>query len=104
MADAYDRVLGALTDVVAIEDEAPGMLRVLTLSDEYIVDARHEVCECADYEYNLDGEGRCKHLYHALAVTDQIPIPSHLEIEDDLDEGPEPLPDFEEFNPEVEYV
>jgi len=104
MADAYDRILAALTDVVAVEDEAPGMLRVVTLSDEYVVDARHEACECGDYQYRLDGDGRCKHLWHALAVADQIPLPSHLALDDDLEEGPEPLPDFEQYDPEVEYV
>jgi len=103
MADVYDRVLAALTDVVAVEDHAPGMVRVITMSDVYVVDARHEVCECPDWEYHLDGDGRCKHLWHALAVTDQVP-PSPLALDDDLEEGPRPLPDFENYDPEVEYV
>lgn len=107
MADTYDRVLAALTDVVAVEDDGPGLVQVVTISDVYRVDARHERCECKDFEYNLDGDGRCKHIWHALAVTDQVPFESHLQLSDDLDERPElPLPDFEDFDAsaEVSYV
>lgn len=74
MSDVHDRVLGAATDVLDIEHVAPGMTRVTTLSDSYRVDVRHERCECPDWEYHLDGDGRCKHLWAALDATDSVGI------------------------------
>jgi len=98
MADAADRVLAAYDDVAAVEHTAPGMVRVVTFSDVYTVDVRHEACECSDFEYNLNGAGRCKHLWAALDATDQLPaaVDGHW-LEDDLDERPG-LPDFEDFD------
>ena len=104
MADADSRAVGAYEDVVAVEKEAPGMVRVVTWSDEYVVDVRHESCECDDMKYNLEGEGRCKHLHAARVATEQAPAPAPWPLADDLDEGPEPLPDFENFEQGVEYV
>lgn len=74
MSDTADRVLGAATDVLDLAHVAPGMVRVTTLSDTYRVDARHERCECPDWEYNLDGNGRCKHLWAALDATEQVDL------------------------------
>jgi predicted nucleic acid-binding Zn finger protein len=102
MADTADRILGALTDVVAVEHVAPGMVRVVTVSGAYVVDARHESCECPDFEYNLDGAERCKHLWAALDATDQYDLGTHR-LEESLNE-PTPLPDFENFDRRVEYV
>ena len=103
MADADSRAVAAYQDVVAVESTAPGMVRVVTWSDAYTVDVRGGVCECPDYEYNLEGRGRCKHLHAARVATDQAPAPSPWPLADDLEEGPEPLPDFEAYDPEVEY-
>ena len=85
MADVEDRVLSAYRDVIAVEHTSPGMVRVITWGGAYTVDARHEVCECPDYEYNLDGEGRCKHLYSALDATDQLPHQT-FELVESVDE------------------
>lgn len=104
MADADSRAVAAFEDVVAVESAAPGMVRVVTWSDAYTVDVRDGVCQCPDYEYNLDGQGRCKHLIAARVATDQAPAPAPWPLADDLDEGPEPLPDFEDFEQGVEYV
>jgi len=87
MADRTDRACAALVDVVAVEHTAPGMVRVVTVSDAYTVDARHEVCECPDYEYHLDGEGRCKHLWAALDATDQIDLGRHELVDSLTDSG-----------------
>jgi len=75
---------------------------VVTVSDSYTVDARHEACECPDFEYNLNGDGRCKHLWAALDATDQISLATHR-LAESLNE-PTPLPDFENFDRRVEYV
>lgn len=91
MADHTNRILASYTDVVAVEHTAPGMVRVVTHSDSYTVDARHEACECPDYEYNLDGQGRCKHLWAALRETDQLNTPTVLGLDDDLEQRPEPV-------------
>ena len=76
MADPVDRVESAYKDVLAVEHHAPGMCKVVTWNDAYIVDARHGVCQCKDYEYNLDGgeKGDCKHLIAAKDATDQLPF------------------------------
>jgi len=65
-----------ISDVVAVEEIAPGMARVVSLGGSYVVDARSEACECEDKQYNLaDGE-RCKHHAAALvALDDRYPTP-----------------------------
>lgn len=68
------RAVRALTDVVATEEIAPGMMRVVTWSDEYYVDARGDGCLCPDKEYNLDGVGLCKHELAAV-LTDTADAP-----------------------------
>jgi hypothetical protein len=91
MADQIDRIESSYTDVLAVERHAPGMVRVVTHSDAYVVDARHETCECPDFEYHLDGQGRCKHLYAALRETDQLNTPVLLGLDDDLDTPSDPV-------------
>ena len=88
MADSESRVLKSYTDVLAVEREAPGMVNVVTLSDSYTVDTWDETCECADYRYNLDGQGRCKHLYGALRETEQLPCGALTGYDDSLDGRP----------------
>lgn len=71
-----DRAIRAVEDVVAVERMAPGMVRVVTWSDEYTVDARDGGCTCPDQEYNLQGEGRCKHEWAAVLATTELPSPT----------------------------
>lgn len=104
MADETSRAFSAYGDVVAVEKDAPGVVRVVTWSDQYVVDVRHERCECDDMQHNLTGDGRCKHLHAARIATDQAPAPAPWPLTDDLSHGPEPLPDFENFEQGVEYV
>jgi len=73
MTDA-DRAVRAFEDVVAVETLAPGMVRVVTWSDAYPVDARNAGCNCPDKQYNLEG-GMCKHELAALA-SDVAALPS----------------------------
>jgi hypothetical protein len=77
VSDRTDRAHAALTDVVAVEHHAPGMVRVVSTANSYVVDARHERCECPDYQYRLDGQGRCKHLYAALDAVDKLDLGRH---------------------------
>jgi hypothetical protein len=78
-----DRAVRALEDIVAVEHVAPGMVRVVSWSDAYTVDARGEGCECPDKEYNLDSGDFCKHHYAAiLATAGNLPTP--FEVSDDL--------------------
>lgn len=71
-----DRAIRALEDVVAVEQRAPGMVRVVTWSDQYVVDARDGGCTCPDKEYNLEWEGRCKHEWAAVLATTELPSPT----------------------------
>jgi len=87
MSDIHDRAHAACTDVVAVEHVAPGMVRVVTVHDSYQVDAREERCECPDWEYHLDGDGRCKHLWAALDATDQIDLGRHELVDSLTDSG-----------------
>ena len=69
-----DRAERALTDVVAVENIAPGMVRVVTWSDAYPVDARDAGCNCPDKEYN--DVPMCKHeLAAVVADRDDLPTP-----------------------------
>jgi len=74
-----DRAFRALVDVVAVERMAPGLVRVVTWSDAYDVDARHAGCACPDKEYNLDGTELCKHEYAARVATSDVPAPYGVE-------------------------
>lgn len=69
-----ERAIRALTDVVAVEQVAPGMAQVVTWSDAYVVDARDAGCRCPDKEYH--DAPMCKHEYAALiADVDAYPDP-----------------------------
>jgi len=74
----------ALTDVVAVEDIAPGMARVVTVTSSHTVDARSGACTCDDHQYNIDfaaGE-RCVH-YLAAMLYARNDIPG-VSMDDDL--------------------
>lgn len=69
-----DRAIRAVEDVVAVEEFAPGLCRVVTFSDAYVVDARDGGCQCPDKQYN--DAPRCKHEHAAvLADLDHTPTP-----------------------------
>lgn len=69
-----DRAVRALEDVVAVDKLAPGMVRVTTWSDSYVVDARDAGCACPDKEFN--DAPRCKHEQAAIiATSDNYPTP-----------------------------
>jgi hypothetical protein len=64
----------ACTDVVAVEDLAPGLKQVTTWGDTYVVDARGSGCNCPDKQYN--DAPMCKHEVSAiLADRDDLPTP-----------------------------
>ena len=83
-----DRAVRALEDVVAVEEYAPGMARVVTFGDAYLIDARGEGCNCPDKQYN--DAPRCKHEHAAiLADYDHLPTPYVRDVES----RPTALPD-----------
>jgi len=83
-SDSEKRAVKALTDVVAVEQYAPGMVRVVTWSDSYIVDARGGGCNCPDKEYNIheSDASQCKHEQAAM-LYDSDMVQS-LTVDDDL--------------------
>lgn len=85
------RVERALSDVVAVERLAPGLVNVVTWSDSYVVDARGEGCTCPDKQYNLQPGEKCKHHAAALMATTDTPAP--FDVVDSLSEhgGPTPI-------------
>lgn len=109
MADRTSRATAALEDVVAVEHYGPGMARVVTWSDSYVVDVRDSRCECPDMEYHLEGEGKCKHVWAAALATDRadLSLPG-IELRESLDErlavDVGEFPDFDEFEMGVEYA
>jgi len=77
-----DRAIRALTDVVAVEEYAPEMVRVITFADAYFIDARGEGCACPDQQYNLDPGEMCKHQLAALVADyDHLPTPYTTHID-----------------------
>lgn len=75
-----DRAVRALEDVVAVEEVAPGLVRVVTFADAYHIDARGEGCACPDKKYNE--APRCKHEHAAiLADYDHLPTPYLRDVE-----------------------
>jgi len=71
MTDA--RAERALTDVVAVERIAPGLIKVVTWSDAYPVDARDAGCNCPDKQYHAAAV--CKHEHAALLADTDLPAP-----------------------------
>lgn len=85
-----DRAARALEDVVAVEEVAPGLVRVVTWSDAYHIDARGDGCMCPDRQYNLAPDELCKHQHAAiLADYDHLPTPFIRDVES----RPTALPD-----------
>jgi len=80
------RAIAAFEDVVAVEDVAPGMVRVVTWSDAHMVDARDGGCMCEDKQYR--GVPMCKHELAAL-TSDVDRLPAAGMVVDSLDERTE---------------
>jgi len=78
-----ERAERSLTDVVAVETVAPGMVNVVTWSDAYVVDARDAGCNCPDKQYQEPP--MCKHEYAAL-VSDTDTLPTPFTVTDNLNE------------------
>ena len=76
-----DRAARAIEDVVAVERMAPGLVRVVTWSDVWPVDARDAGCNCPDKQYN--DAPMCKHEYAAL-LSDVDRYPSPGIVTDDI--------------------
>ena len=95
MADRTSRAIASFLDVVAVEHYGPGMVRIVSWSDSYIIDVRERRCECPDMEYQLEGEGNCKHVWAALVATDEIDAPGH-ELVDDLTQRSRSFPSPDE--------
>ena len=87
MSATDDRAVRALTDVVAVEQVAPGMVNVVTWSSERTVDARDAGCNCEDKQYNLPNGARCKHELAAM-LADSDRYPTHCIVSDDLQRRP----------------
>lgn len=68
-----DRAARSLTDVVAVDRVAPGLVTAVTWSGTYLVDARAGTCTCEDFRFS-DAD-RCKHQYAALLATSEHPSP-----------------------------
>ena len=81
MKTTPDRVCRAFTGTLAVEHYAPGMVRVWTWSGLHVVDVRHRVCDCRDFEYNLDGRGCCKHIIAALVATNEAAFADNLALD-----------------------
>jgi hypothetical protein len=89
MIETHDRAVNALLDVVAVEDVAPGLVRVVTWSDAYVVDARDAGCRCPDKQYNLTPDADCKHEHAAALATSDLPAP--WDVTPSLDARPQPV-------------
>ena len=76
MKTTVDRIANAYRDVVDVEQVAPGLSRVTTWSDAWIVDARGDGCNCPDKQHNLSRSLSCKHEVSAEAADrDDLPSP-----------------------------
>lgn len=84
MTTTDDRAVAACEEVLAVErgDPGSGIVRVVTMADAYHVDVRERRCTCPDHNYNLEGEGRCKHLMAAMDATGRIDVGVHDLVED----------------------
>lgn len=84
---ALEQILTVLDDVGSVRG-APDLFLVVSESGEqYTVDARDGVCNCADYTYRSDqlGARGCKHLRRVKFATGLRPIPATVDP-DDVDE------------------
>jgi len=76
MNTTVDRIERAYRDVVAVEELAPGMVRVVTWADQYVIDSRGDGCGCPDKRHNLPEGVACKHEASAIIATrDDLPGP-----------------------------
>jgi len=91
MNDDEQRALRACTDVLAVEETAPGMVRVVALTDAYVVDARGDGCYCPDKEYHEPP--MCKHDYAAVLSDTDLPTP--FMVVENVDERTDPAFDLE---------
>lgn len=82
-----NRAAAAFEEVVAVEEHAPDMARVVTVSDCYVVDVRGGTCECPDFQYNLE-RAECKHLFAARDAIGDLGI-GVISPDASLDERPQ---------------
>ena len=84
--DREKRALRAYTDVLAVEhDPDAGLVRVVTLSDSYLLVPDGGLHQCGDREYN--NIELCKHVVACEVTRGNIDAPAGwLEVED-LDDG-----------------
>jgi len=76
MNTTVDRIERAYADVVAVEEVARGLMRVVSWSSEYYVDAAGSGCDCPDKTHNLPEGVACKHEASAIIATrDDLPGP-----------------------------
>jgi len=75
MNATVDRIERAYSDVAAVEEVADGLMRVVSWSDEYYVDARGAGCDCPDKAHNLPDGVACKHEVAAMVATTDTPGP-----------------------------
>jgi len=75
MNTTADRIERAYADVVAVEEVARGLMRVVSWSSEYYVDAAGGGCDCPDKTHNLPDGVACKHEVAAIVATTETPGP-----------------------------
>jgi len=75
MNTTVDRIERAYADVVAVEEVARGLMRVVSWSAEYYVDAAGGGCDCPDKTHNLPEGVACKHEVAAIVATTETPGP-----------------------------
>lgn len=81
-----DRALRAFTDVLAVEhDEDAGLLRVVTLSDCYLLVPDGGLHQCGDREYH--GVDLCKHVAACEITRGHIDAPEGWMVVEDFDDG-----------------
>lgn len=81
-----DRAHAAAAEAMVVEQIAPSMHRVVTISDTYRVDAELGACTCPDYQYR---ERECKHLVRVKMDLGQTPAPAVGSVVHDLEERDE---------------
>jgi len=79
------RAVRAFSQIASVERLGGDIVRVVSISDTYVVDVREQRCECPDYERNLDRRGHCKHLIAALDATGEVDL-TDREVDVDLQE------------------
>ena len=81
-----DRALRAYTDVLAVEhDTDAGLIRVLTLSDVYLLIPEEGLHQCGDRDYN--NVDLCKHVIAAEITRGRLDAPTGWMVVDDFEDG-----------------